>query len=206
MEVCNFEENLVKGLEKTKGHLKQAAISQQFRSSFAAVSQQFRSNIAAISEQTQLKQIHHLTIKAAAAAIVVLLLFTFINAQYARAVGTHKLLAPLSREVRHPVKTLIRSRFYRGDMINSYQPSQFSVTVLCPQELALLIRQIARGIHLSGLIAGLYRIMCAAASLRASLRSALQSMLTGATIFGCALMAPDYIRALSMWSLGYAPF
>lgn len=153
-----------------------------------------------------MKQVSHLTIKAAGVGLAVLLLFSFINAQYARAVGTHKMLAPLSRHVRHPVRKLIQSRFYRGDMINSYQPTQFSITVLCPQELGLLIRQIARGIHLSGLIAGAFRIMCAAASLRVSLRSAVESILLGATIFGCALIAPDYIRGLSIWSLGYAPF
>jgi hypothetical protein len=157
-------------------------------------------------EHSQLKQIPHLSIKAAGVSLILLLLFSFINAQYARAVGTHKMLAPLSLEVRHPVKKLIRSRFYRGDMINSYQRSQFSVTVLCPQELGLLIRQIARGIHLCGLIAGAFRIMCGAASLRVSLRSAFESIVLGATVFGCALTAPEYIRCLSMWSLGYAPF
>ena len=154
----------------------------------------------------QLKRVSQLTIKAASVALAGLLLFTFINAQYARAVGTHKMLTPLSREVRHPVKKLLQSRFYRGDMINSYQPTQFSITVLCPQELGLLIRQIARGIHLSGLIAGAFRLMCAAAALRVSLRSALEATASGATIFGCALLAPDYIRCLSIWSLGYAPF
>jgi hypothetical protein len=152
-----------------------------------------------------LKRVSLLTIKALGIALFVLLLFSFINAQYARAVGTHKMLAPLSLAVRHPVRKLMQSRFYRGDMINSYQPDQFSITVLCPQELGLLIRQIARGIHLSGLIAGLFRIMCGAASLRVSLRAASESIVLGATVFGCALMAPEYIRCLSMWSLGYAP-
>ncbi len=153
-----------------------------------------------------MKRVSLLTIKALGVALSVLLLFSFINAQYARAVGTHKMLAPLSLEVRHPVRKLMQSRFYRGDMINSYQPNQFSITVLCPQELGLLIRQIARGIHLSGLVAGLFRIMCGAASLRVSLRTAIESIALGATVFGCALMAPEYIRCLSMWSLGYAPF
>ncbi len=153
-----------------------------------------------------MKQVPNILVKAAGVILILLILFSFINAQYARAVGTHKLLAPLSREIRHPVKKLIRSRFYRGDLINSFQKSQFSVTVLCPQELALLIRQIARGIHLCGLVAGLFRIMCGAAALRISLRSAFQSIGIGATVFGCALLAPEYIRCLSMWSLGYAPF
>ncbi len=153
-----------------------------------------------------MKQVLHLATKAAGVTLILLLLFSFINAQYARAVGTHKLLSPLSREVRHPVKRLMRSRFYRGDLINSFQKSQFSVTVLCPQELALLIRQIARGIHLCGLIAGLFRIMCGAAALRVSLRSALESVALGATVFGCALLAPEYIRCICVWSLGYAPF
>ncbi len=153
-----------------------------------------------------MKRVSLLSIKAAGVALIVLILFSFINAQYARAVGTHKMLAPLSLEARHPVRDLIRSRFYRGDMINSYQPSQFSITVLCPQELGLLIRQITRGIHLCGLIAGLFRIMCGATSLRVSTRSALESIVLGATVFGCALAAPEYIRGLSMWSLGYAPF
>jgi hypothetical protein len=153
-----------------------------------------------------LKRVSHLSIKAAGIALIGLLLFSFINAQYARAVGTHKMLAPFSLQVRHPVRKLIQSRFYRGDMINSYQPTQFSITVLCPQELGLLIRQIARGIHLCGLIAGLFRIICGAASLRISLRSALESIMLGATVFGCALAAPEYMRCLSMWSLGYAPF
>lgn len=153
-----------------------------------------------------MKQFPQLAIKTAGVALIVLLLFSFINAQYARAVGTHKLLAPLSREVRHPVKKLIKSGFYRGDLINSFQKSQFSVTVLCPQELALLIRQIARGIHLCGLTAGLFRMICGVANVRISLRSAFDSITIGATVFGCALLAPDYIRCLSMWSLGYAPF
>ncbi len=153
-----------------------------------------------------MKLVPHLAVKAAGFTLIVLLLFSFINAQYARAVGTHKLLAPLSREVRHPVRKLIKSRFYRGDLINSFQKSQFSVTILCPQELALLIRQIARGIHLCGLISGLFRMICGVATLRISLRSALNSIAAGATVFGCALLAPDYIRCLSMWSLGYAPF
>ncbi len=153
-----------------------------------------------------MKQFPQLAIKTAGVTLIVLLLFSFINAQYARAVGTHKLLAPLSREVGHPVKKLLKSRFYRGDLINSFQKSQFSVTVLCPQELALLIRQIARGIHLCGLIAGLFRMICGVANVRISLRSAFDSITKGATVFGCALLAPDYIRCLSMWSLGYAPF
>lgn len=153
-----------------------------------------------------MKSVSLLSIEAAGVALAVLILFSFINAQYARAVGTHKTLAAQSLEVRQPIRKLIRSRFYRGDMINSYQPSQFSITVLCPQELALLIRQIARGIHLCGLIAGAFRIMCGAASLRISLRSALESIVLGATIFGCALAAPEYIRGLSTWSLGYTPF
>ena len=134
------------------------------------------------------------------------MLFSFINAQYARAVGTHKMLAPLSLEVKHPVKRLIQSRFYRGDMINSYQRNGFCVTVLCPQELALLIRQIARGIHLCGLTVGVFRIICGAAALRVSLRSAAKSILLGATVSGFAMAAPELIRALAMWSLGYAPF
>ncbi len=153
-----------------------------------------------------MKQIPHLAMRTAGVALILLLLFSFINIQYARAVGTHKMLAPFSLEVRHPVKRLMKSRFYRGDLVNSFQPSQFSITVLCPQELALLIRQIARGIHLSGLAAGVFRIMCGAAALRLSPRAASQSFLSGATVFGCALIAPEYIRSLAMWSLGYAPF
>lgn len=145
-------------------------------------------------------------LKAAAFALILTLLISFINAQYARAVGTHKLVAPYSREFAHPVKKLVGARFYRGDMVNSYQPSQFAITVLCPKELALLIKQIARGIHLCGLIAGTFRILCGAAAIKVSFRSAIESLLLGATVFGCALVAPDYIRALAIWSLGYAPF
>jgi len=116
------------------------------------------------------------------------------------------MLAPLCREVKHPVKRLMKSRYYRGDMINSYQPNQFSVTVLCPQELALLIRQVARGIHLCGLIAGAFRTICGLSALRVSLRESLISITLGATVFSCALLAPDCIKWLTTWSLGYAPF
>lgn len=145
-------------------------------------------------------------IKTCAAVLLFIVLISFVNAQYARAVGTHKLVAPYSRDIGHPVKKLVKARFYRGDMINSYQSSQFSITILCPKELALLLRQIARGIHLCGLIAGTFRILCGAVSIRVSSRSAAESILLGATVFGCALGAPDYIRALAIWSLGYAPF
>ncbi len=155
---------------------------------------------------SQSKQTVNRAIKALGMSLFLMLLFSFINGQYARAVGVHKMIAPLSLERRHPVKQLVRSRFYRGDMINSYQRSQFSVTILCPQELALLLRQVARGIHLCGLISGLYRLISGVAALRVSLRPALASIFSGATIFGCAMGAPDYMRALAIWSLGYAPF
>jgi hypothetical protein len=145
-------------------------------------------------------------VKAFVAALLFIVLISFVNAQYARAVGTHKLMAPYSRDVGHPVRELMSARFYKGDMINSYQPSQFAISVLCPKELALLIRQIARGIHLCGLIAGSFRMLHGAASIRISVRSAAESILLGATVFGCGLLAPDYIRSLAIWSLGYAPF
>lgn len=145
-------------------------------------------------------------LRMAGMALVLLLLFSFVSAQYARAVGIHKMLAPLSLEVRHPVKRLVKARYFRGDMVNSFQKSHFSVTVLCPQELGMLIRQIARGIHLSGIITGFLRILIAIWTLRNSYRSASVSVLVGATTCGCAAAAPEYIRALSIWSLGYAPF
>ena len=151
------------------------------------------------------KKFPHLALKACGLTIMVLLLFSFIDAQYARAVGTHKVTAPLSLEMKHPVKELMQSRFYRGDMINSFQRNQFSVTVLCPQELGLLIRQIAR-IHLCGLTAGIFRIFFGVAALRVSLPSAVKSILLGATVSGVAMAAPECIRALALWSLGYAPF
>lgn len=144
--------------------------------------------------------------KAFAFVLLLIVLTSFVNAQYARAVGTYKLLAPYSREIGHPVKKLVKARFYRGDMVNSYQPSQFAITVLCPKELALLIKQVARGIHLCGLIAGTFRMLSGAAGIKVSPRSSFQSILLGATAFGCALAAPTYIRGLAIWSLGYAPF
>lgn len=147
-----------------------------------------------------------LATRAAGISLALVLLLSCINAQYASAVVTHKMLAPLSLEVKHPVKKLMRSRYYRGDMINSYQRNQFSVTVLCPQELGLLIRQVARGIHLCGLIAGLFRTICGLSMLRASLRQSLISITMGATVFSCALVAPNCIKWLTSWSLGYAPF
>lgn len=91
-------------------------------------------------------------------------------------------------------------------MVNSYQRNQFSLTILCPQELALLIRQVARGIHLCGLIAGSFRTVYGLASLRVSLRESLISITMGATVFSCALLAPNYIKWLATWSLGYAPY
>ncbi|HNB21496.1 MAG TPA: hypothetical protein PKZ32_03720 [Candidatus Melainabacteria bacterium] len=152
------------------------------------------------------KRIAHLALKSAGISLVVVLLFSFVNAQYASAVASHKLVAPLSRQIKHPVRKLLHARFYRGDMVNSYQPSQFSVTVLCPQELALLIRQVARGIHLCGLITGSFRTACGLLSLKKSRREGLESILKGATAFSCALLAPDFLRSLAMWSLGYAPY
>lgn len=153
-----------------------------------------------------IERLAQLTLKAMGISLVVVLLFSFINAQYASAVVKHKMLAPLSLEMKHPVKKLMKSRFYRGDMINSHQRNQFSVTVLCPQELGLLIRQVARGIHLCGLVTGLFRAISGLFSLRISWRESLISIAGGATVFGCALLAPDFIRWLAMWSLGYAPY
>jgi hypothetical protein len=146
------------------------------------------------------------TLRATGISLVVVLLFSFISTQYASAVVKHKMLAPLSLEMKHPVNKLMKSRFYRGDMVNSYQRNQFSVTVLCPQDLGLLIRQVARGIHLCGLVAGLFRAISGVFSLQISWRESLISIAGGATVFGCALLAPDFIRRLTMWSLGYAPY
>lgn len=152
------------------------------------------------------KRLAQLAMKAAGISLVLILVFSFVNAQYASAVVTHKMLAPLSREIKHPVGKLLKSRFYKGDMINSYQRNQFSVTVLCPQELGLLIRQIARGIHLCGLITGAFRTVIGVLRLKVSMRESMISIAAGATVFGCGLLAPEYIRAIAMWSLGYAPY
>lgn len=163
-------------------------------------------------EQSQIFACHRLqkwrsgSLKLCGILLALALLISFINIQYARAVSVHKLTTPLSLEIKHPVKQLLKTRFYRGDMVNSFQSSQFAVTILCPKELAMLIKQLTRGIHLCGLACALVKIITSLAILRRQRQRAIQGAIIGATIFGCAYCAPDSIRALAIWSLGFAPY
>lgn len=145
-------------------------------------------------------------IKITAIALLTCLLLAFISTQYAKAVGSHKLAGAFISGERHKVSKLLKASYFKGDMVNSFQSSQFSVTILCPQELALLIKQIARAIYLTGFVAGLYAVASGYLSFKNKKTGALRQLVNGATTFGFTAFVPDLICSLAKWSNGYAPF
>ena len=135
------------------------------------------------------------------------LFFGVVSAQYARALGVARATGAYGVAIPQKIsQNQPPVKWTKGDGINSFQSAPFTVSVLCPQELSFLIRVIARGIHLSGMTAGMCRFLSGAAGLRVSPRNSLLSILLGATVFGAASVAPDILRAIASFSLGYLPF
>lgn len=128
-----------------------------------------------------------------------MLLFGLVTSQYAGAVAVARTRATVSAPQ-------VVGGWHSLTPYRLPEPSRRIVKVLCPTEVGLLLKAIARATQLSGMVAFVYLVVSNLKGLKSGGLRALKIASRGATIFGAASIAPEVIRGLSVVSLGFVPF